>query len=103
EQRIFIKLPNCAAVRAFYVVGKNFKLWFCIDCCFVVNQNIVVLLKGIGFLRIFFHNNFSVENSRGRFREKPFIILVAFAIWRNVMYQSVVVYVLISFKNRDSF
>ena len=33
EQFLVIQLPHGCAVRAFYVIRKNFELWLCIDTC----------------------------------------------------------------------
>src|SRR5690606_34449820 len=97
------KLSNRASVGTFYVVGEDFQLGFRIYRSVIINQNIVVLLKGINLLCNLVHENFSIENSGRTFGKYPFVILVAFTIWRFMVHQSIVVHMLFSFKNGHPF
>src|SRR5690606_30068480 len=86
KQSTLIKLTNRTTMRTLHVICKDLELWFGINCRFIANQNIVVLLESIGFLSNLVNINLSVENPCCLPAKNTFVILMAFAIGLGMMY-----------------
>ena len=71
KHRLVVELADGATVRTFDVVGKNFELRFGVDGRFVAEQNVVVLLECVGFLRLFFDKDFAIKNTCRRSPKIP--------------------------------
>ena len=81
-------------MAAFDVISKDFQLRFRIDHRLVIEQDIVIGLKGVGFLGFLFDDDLSVEHPGSTFAEDAFVVLMAFAIRLRMMHQRVVIDVL---------
>ena len=44
KQCIIVELTNCCTMTAFYIICKNFELWFGIHLCIIGKKDIVILL-----------------------------------------------------------
>src|SRR5262249_4473441 len=72
EQGFFAELPYRRPVAAFYVVGIYFELRLGVDGRLIADDQVVVLLKGIGLLRILVDIDLAVEDARGLFEQYAF-------------------------------
>src|SRR5690606_40674875 len=90
-----VKLADCAAVTAFYIVSKDLQLRFGINRRLLTNQHIVVLLEGVCFLCILADKYLAVEYRRGCILRNILIPFVAFAMWFEVVYDGMVIHKLV--------
>src|SRR5690606_2089812 len=99
---LIIELANGTTVTALYVISKNLQLWFGVYRRFFADKQIVVLLEGIGFLRIETNENLTVEHGRGSILCNVLIPFVTFAVRLHVVHDGMVVYQLAICRKGDT-
>ena len=84
EHRILVELSGGCAVRTFHVVGINLKERHGVDLRLVGEDDVAVVLIGIGLLSVWRHHNMTVEHCRSLVVKDALELLVAAAV-RHVM------------------
>ena len=85
KHRVLVELAGACAVRTFHVVGIYFQERHGIDFSPVGQDDVAVVLIGVGFLRVWSHHHMSVEHRRGLVVQNALELLVARAVWHVVV------------------
>src|ERR1041385_4883005 len=91
EKCVIVHLPGCRSMSAFYIISKNFQLRLGVYDGIISQQNVFIGLVCVGFLRIFFHQDFTVKNSMRFSAKYSFIKLVAVAMWLRMINSRMVI------------
>ena len=102
KQRFVIKLADGAAVAAFHVVCENLQLRLGVYRRLLADEQVVVLLEGVGLLCIEAHEYLAIEHGGGGILRNILIPLVAFAMRFHVVHDGVVIHQLVSCRKRDA-
>src|SRR6185437_9612260 len=77
KKRFFAELTHGTTMTAFYVVRVDLELGFAVDGRPFADDEIVVLLEGVGLLRILVHVDLTVEDARGLLEQHALVELIA--------------------------
>jgi len=102
EKPVRVELPYRRSVGALHIVRQNLELGFGVDPRFLRNEQISILLLGIGLLRIRPHDDPTVEDCSGSTTEHPLVDLRAARMRRRVINQSLAIKVLLPQAEVDS-
>lgn len=93
----FIELFDCGIVVVFYIISKDFQLWFVVYFGFIGQYQVVILLEGVGFLCIFVYYYFVIEYIVGVVGYDVFVKFIVLIVWYGVINEGMVVNVLLFF------
>ena len=102
EQSIFFDLADGRTVGALHVVGVDFQLRLGVNLRVVGKQQVAVRLLGVGFLRVFVHDDAAVENPVRMAIQDSVVELAAAAVWAGVLYVHVIVEMLVIVAHEDA-
>src|SRR5690606_3073967 len=102
EECLFVQLTYCTAVRTLYVIGPNLQLRFGIDNRIFGEENIVVLLKGVGLLSVLTDKDLPIKHSYALIGKNNLVQLVGFSVGNGVIHVGVIVHVGFAIDQVDS-
>ena len=94
KEGVFVELADGGSVRTLDVVGVDFELGLGVDLGRLREQEILIGLVGVGFLRGLVNVDLAAEDTGGPAAENPLVELVALAVRLGVFDERVIIDVL---------